>query len=256
LDGGHADPDLAPERGRVGLLEDRVAVVEAADNTATVAQLQTDIDAAEVLIGQVSNTANSKQPTLLRPLFPATGVELINDSSQVKRLLGSGGVEIAVAQHQEGSFTYDYANVALDSTHQGLPTRVDTLETDVATRTTQHNNLQGEVTNGQGAQNTRLDVLERRFCAKIGPLTTGSSNSASTSYGGNYITTQTIAFPSGLFTAAPIVLCNQGASSNNTGHSSIQRVWVSSCSVNSCDIIISDSAASLNVYIDILVVQP
>ena len=60
LDGGHADPSLAPERGRVGLLEDRVTVVEAADNTATVTQLQTDLDAVEVLIGQASNTTKSR----------------------------------------------------------------------------------------------------------------------------------------------------------------------------------------------------
>jgi len=357
LDGGHADPDLASERGRVGLLEDRMTAAEAADNTSTVTQLQTDIDAAEVLIGQVSNTVNSKQPTLLRPLFPTSAVELVNDSSQVKRLLGSGGVDISVAQHQEGGFSYEYANIALDGTHQNLPNRMtaleavssqaaitrpvlpsgstelltadsllkrvlgsdgiltqdafhitsdgttpflaiklDTatlarltsLEAAIVTRTNLHNSLQGEVTNGQGAQNTKLDVLEiladtstqnnasqfvminsldtrldaqeRRYVTKLGPYSTGTSGTGYTSYTQGddtyYNITVTVPFPSGRFNAAPMVFVNQSASGNSSGHSSIARCWTTSCSATSCNVVISDTFSSNNVYIDLLALQP
>ena len=177
-------------------------------------------------------------------------------------------------------FAYGYANVALDSTHQGLPTRVDTLETDVATRTTQHNNLQGEITNGQGAQNTRLDVLElqdtiqsstnttltnlilaldarldhldggasgafRIETGTIGPLTTGHINTDHHAFatGGmaKYNTVHYITFPTGKFSAAPRVWVGQADPGNTTGHGSIVRVYVSAVTTAGATVVITDS---------------
>jgi len=294
LDGGHADPDLAPERGRVGLLEDRVAVVEAADNTATVAQLQTDLDAAEVLIGQVSNTANSKQPTLLRPLVPSGSIELVNNSSQMKRLLGSAGVSVGTGTHYQGGFATEFCSIGLTTTHQGVPARVDALETDVATRASQHASLQGEVTNGQGAQNTRLDDLElqdsihttsdstmmslilnldsrldaldggalgglRIATGSIGPLSVGSNaatySSTSTPHGQIHASSHNIVFPSGKFSSSPRVWLMQASPANSQGHGTIIRLYVLSVTVSGCTIVVSESQGSNGVTIDYLAIQ-
>jgi len=170
-------------------------------------------------------------------------------------VLGSDGIQTQDAFFITSDGTAPYLAIKLDAATLG---RLTTLESK-----TDALDLQDSIHTTSDATNTslilnldaRLDAVERRYAVKIGPLTTGSSNSAATSYGGNYITTQTISFPSGLFTAAPIVLCNQGASSNSSGHSSIQRVWVSACSASSCDVVISDSQASLNVFIDLLATQ-
>jgi len=259
------------------------------------------VTAAEVAHSALQTTTSSRfdtveadvatRQTLLTDFGPSTsGYVSLIDGNQIRRIHGGAGVEVTTAQAVTGQYqgvdqlsVYENIEVQLTAEMTGLPSRTTSLETDVVTRTTLHNNLQGEVTNGQAVQNTKIDVLEvlaatstqndasqlamiqslavrldaqeRRYAVKIGPLTTGSSNAAAVFYGGNYNLTHTIAFPSGLFTTAPIVCCGQGAGSNTQGHSSIQRCWVISCSVSSCQIVISDASASLNVFIDLQAVQ-
>ena len=260
LDGGHADPASSPERGRVGLLEDRVAVVEAADTTAAVTQLQTDLDAAEVLIGQVSNTTNSKQPTLLRPLFPTTAVELIYDSSQVKWLLGSGGIEIAAAQHQEGGFSTAYANVALDNTHQGLPARLDVLELQDTIQASTKTILLNLILN----LDTRLDVIDGGTAGGLiletgieGPLSAGLSNNAyqayTTPFGTLNTTIHNITFTR-TFTSPPRMYVGQSGA-NSGGHHTLMRIFVGAVTTSGAEILISETHGSNHVYVEWAAIQ-
>jgi len=175
-----------------------------------------------------------------------------------------------------------------------MNTRFTTVEGDIATRASQHASLQGEVTNGAGAQNTRLDDLElqdsihttsdqnmmnlilsldsrldaldggalgglRIATGSIGPLTTGQNDathtSTSTPFGTVKSTTHVIVFPSGKFSTAPRVWLCQASPSNDTGHGTIIRLYVLSVSVSGCTIVVSESQGSNSVTIDYLAIQ-
>jgi len=175
-----------------------------------------------------------------------------------------------------------------------MNTRFTTVEGDIATRASQHASLQGEVTNGQGAQNTRLDDLElqdsihttsdstmmslilnldsrldaldggalgglRIATGSIGPISVGNNaanyTSTSTPHGPIHASSHVIVFPSGKFSSSPRVWLMQASPANNAGHGTIIRMYVLSVTVSGCTIIVSESQGSNGVTIDYLAIQ-